>query len=359
MRGRPERDHRTHLHRKQDATLPPSSPETSAAARTVPVERVRTGTVRHEVVQVLQQTVEPMAGSYPAGLLYLRRLAEQLTGTGPGAGRNLRVVVTVPTLRLAGVVAVLGSALAPVECRDCEHAKLERGVRVAGWVSGRLTDLRLVAVSDDELNFGGFRLRGNRDSVHRLPAGFPKRGDTRLPDDDRQEVAQALACAKDVVGQRLSAAAAHPVVVAGEPGTFRTDVDLLSEASTSLHPRGRLFAGAHLHDWFRYPVLLMGAIPDRDDVPWVAELRPRLVVIPGSAGWVASSRRNWPDVPVLVLLSRRSPAAVGAAALLKASGWAAPARVPAALGPLLRPTAGLEVLCVTEPEAAAVDEDLW
>jgi len=49
---------------------------------------------------VLQQTVKPAAGSLPAGLLYLRRLAEQLTITGPGPGRNLRVVVTVPTLRL-------------------------------------------------------------------------------------------------------------------------------------------------------------------------------------------------------------------------------------------------------------------
>lgn len=324
----------------------------------MPVERVRTATVCHEVVQVLQQAVEPATG-YPAGLLHLRRLAEQLTIAGPGVGRNLRVVVTVPTLRLAGVAATLGSALAPVECRGCEHAKLERGVRVAGWVSGWFTDSRLVAVSDDELMFAGIRLRGNSDSVHRLPTDFPQRRDTRLPDDVRQEIAQAHGCSEGVVGQRLSAAAAHPVVVAGEPSTFRADVDLLSAASTSLHLRGRLFAGAHLHDWFRYPVLLMGAIPDRDDVPWVAALRPRLVVITGSAGWVTSSRRNWPDVPVLVLLSRRSPAAVDVAALLKASGWVAPAVVPPALGPLLRPTVGLEVLCVTEPEAAALDEDLW
>jgi hypothetical protein len=51
------------------------------------------------VARVLQQTIEPAAGSLPAGLLHLRRLAEQLTITGPGGGRNLRVVVTVPTLR--------------------------------------------------------------------------------------------------------------------------------------------------------------------------------------------------------------------------------------------------------------------
>jgi hypothetical protein len=64
-----------------------------------------------------------------------------------------------------------------------EHLKLERDARVAGWVSGRLTDSPFVALSDDELTFGGIRLRGNRDSVHRLPAGFPERRDTRLSDD--------------------------------------------------------------------------------------------------------------------------------------------------------------------------------
>ncbi|WP_163670830.1 hypothetical protein [Mycobacterium parmense] len=257
------------------------------------------------------------------------------------------------------MMAALGAAFARVDCFDCEHLKLERGVQVAGWCSGRLTDKRLDELSDDELRFGGLRLRGNRDSVHRLPAGFPHRPDTRLPDNVRVEVAEALDCAQGVAGQRLSATCAHPVVVAGEPGSFRADVDLMFPSETSPRLRGRLFAGLQLQGWFRYPVLLMGAIPDRDEVPWAAALRPRLVVIVGSAGWVASSRRNWPEVPMLVLLSRRRSAAADAAAGLQASGWAAPAVLPATLSALLAPRAGLEVLSLTEPEAAAVDEDLW
>ncbi|MEV3938614.1 hypothetical protein AB0K52_21900 [Glycomyces sp. NPDC049804] len=306
-----------------------------------------------------QQAAESTAGSFPSSLHNLHRLAEQLTITAPSVDQNLRVVVTVPTLHLAGVAAALGSVLAPFECLDCAHAKLEPGIRAASWVSGQLKDLRLREVNDLELDFGGFRLRGNRDSVHRLPAGFPQRSDTRLPDDARHEVAEALGCAEGVAGQRLSAAAAHPVVVAGEPGTFRADVDLLSDAAASLHLQGRLLAGAGLQDWFRYPVLLMGSIPDVADVPWAAELCPRLVVITGSTGWIASSRRNWPSVPLLVLLPRRSPAAADAAAMFKESGWPTPTVVPAELGSLLQPTAGLEVLCVTEPKAVPVDEDLW
>ncbi|MBS4730513.1 hypothetical protein MSM1_20035 [Mycobacterium sp. SM1] len=103
----------------------------------------------------------------------------------------------------------------------------------------------------------------------------------------------------------------------------------------------------------------MGAIPDREDVPWVATLRPRLVIITGTAGWLASSRRNWPDVPMLVLFSRRSPAAADAAALLKASGWGSARCAARRTAPAAAADGGLGVLCLTEPATAAVDEDLW
>lgn len=269
------------------------------------------------------------------------------------------MVVTVPTLRLAGVAAALGAVVADVRCGDCLHTRLERGAQVTGWVSGKFVDATLNGLDDDELTFAGIRLRGNRDSLHRLPDGFPKRHHWRLTDELRAEVAAALRCPEAVAGQRLSAAAAHPVVIAGAPSAFRDDVDELAAASPRLHLRGRLHAGGHLHDWFRHPVLVMGAMPHPEEAPWAKELRPRLVMITGSAGWVGSSRRNWPDVPILVLLPRRSPAACDAASLIGAYGWKPPDDVPPELTPLLQPATGLEVLCVVEPEAAAEDEDLW
>lgn len=311
------------------------------------------------MIRVLGEAAAPEAAGLPAGLLHLRRLAHELTRLRAGAPRNLRVVVTVPTLRIAGVAAALGSALAESPCHECAHTQLEPGAPVTGWASGKFIDSVLTEITDDMLRFGGIGLRGNRDSVHRLPDGFPERREWRLPDDVRADVAAALGCSEGVAGQRLSASAAHPVIVAGEPGAFRTDVDELAAASVGLQLRGRLHAGSHLHDWFRHPVLLMGAVPDPGQAPWAKELRPRLLVITGSAGWVGSSRRNWPDVPVLVLLSRRSPAACDAAALLCASGWSPPDTVPHGLVPLLRPAPGVEVLCRVEPDGAADDEDLW
>jgi len=246
-----------------------------------------------------------------------------------------------------------------IECSDCEHTWLECGVQVACCRSGLLTDQRLDDLRDGELRFGGLRLRNNRDSVHRLPAGFPERRDTRLSDVARREIAAAYGCPEESSGHRLSAASAHPVVVAGEPSAFLADVDLMFPACTSPGVRGRLLAGKHLRDWFRYPVLVMNAIPRFDDEPWVSALRPRLVVIAGSAAWVASSRSNWPEVPILALLSRRSPAAAEVASLLTTSGWAAPSQLPSPLRQLLRPQAGLEMLCATEPDATHADEDLW
>lgn len=310
--------------------------------------------------RMLQEKAAPEAVRLPAGLLHVRQLAYELSRLGPTAPRNLRVVVTVPTLRLSGVAAALGAVLTSgTRCEDCPHRQLAPGARVTGWVSGRFVDSTLSTITDDLLRFGGITLRGNRDQVHRLPDDFPERRHGRLPEDVRTDVAAALGCTEANAGQRLSAVSAHPVVVAGEPSVFRGDVEELAEASSSLHLRGRLYAGSHLHDWFRHPVLLMGAVPEPEHVPWAQQLRPRLVIITGSAGWVGSSRRNWPDVPILVLLPRRSPASCDVARLICASGWAALSAVPPPLAQLLRPAAGIEVLCRVEPEAGADDEDLW
>lgn len=302
----------------------------------------------------------PPSEAMPAGLLRLRDLAQRLVATSGQAERNIRIVVTVPTLRLAGVAAVLGALLADYSCHDCEHQQLEPGVRVAGWVSGRFKDASLARLGNDELMFGGITLRGNRETVHRLPEGFPERADTRLPHELRADIAASLGCTPSVAGQRHSARCAHPVVMVGEPGAFRADVTCMAEAETGPSIRGQLESGIGLCGWYRHPVLLMGTVPDAGEVPWAAKLRPRLVVLSGSAGWVGSSRHLWPDVPILVLLSRRSASACETAALISASGWPAAQAVPAALAGVLQPKHhGLEIMSVVEPDTAPPDEDLW
>jgi hypothetical protein len=293
----------------------------------------------------------------PAGLRQLHGLAAALT-SATDLPADLRVVVTVPTLRLGGAVAALGAAGVELDCTGCGHTQLEPGARVTGWATGRFTDSRLMSLTDDELCFAGIRLRGNRDSVHRLPDDFPDRPDARLTDDVRTAVAGALGCADPVAGQRLSATCAHPVVVAGEPSAFRDDATALA-AAPSLHARARLHHGTRLRDWFRHPVLTVGSLPEPEELPWAAGVVPRLLVIAGSAAWTASSRRLWPDVPVLALLARRSPAACGVTTMISASGWAMPAQLPAELDRWATPGAGLEIARLLEPAAACDGEDLW
>lgn len=299
-------------------------------------------------------------GALPAGLRRLQELGYSLACLQLSRERNLRVVITVPTLRMAGVVAALGAVLADVACRDCGHRNLAVGKQVAGFVSGKgFVDGTLDGIDVDGLRFAGITLTGNRDSVHRLPAGFPERGDTPLSGGLRAERAAALGCSPELIGHRQSARCAHPVVVVGEPSVFREDVDCLATTASNLHISARLDTGHGLHDWFRHPALLMGTIPGPDEAPWAADLRPRLVIFTGSAGWNGSWRSHWPDVPVLALLSRRSPRACETAATIAAAGWPRAAALPPHIRWLAAPGDGLEVLSVIEPANISNDEEPW
>jgi hypothetical protein len=269
------------------------------------------------------------------------------------------VIVTVPTLRMAGVAAAFGAALADVACRDCDHQNLIVGKRVAGFVSGKFVDGTLSDIDVGGLRFAGITLTENRDSVHNLPAAFPERGDTSLSDELRAELASTLECSPGLVGHRQSARCAHPVVVAGEPSAFREDVTCLANSASNLRIGARLDTGHGLHDWFRHPTLVMGTIPGPDEALWAAALRPRLVILTGSAGWSGSWRGRWPEVPVLALLSRRSPGACETAATIAAAGWPRAAALPPHVRRLLAPGDGLEVLDVVEPASVSSDEELW
>lgn len=307
---------------------------------------------------MLQRRARAEAEVLPAGLRHLHCLAQALTCLETASARNLRVIITVPTPQLAGVVVTLGATLVNRLCRDCPHTRLEVGARVTGWLSGEFIDASLDRMSDEELMFAGVHFRGDRGSVHRLPEGFPERSRWRLPDELRREVAEALKCNPEIAGQRLSASAAHPVVVVGEWSTFLKDVDLLAKASPVLHVRGRMHSG-RLEEWFRHPVLTERTIPQPERIPWARELQPRLILFTGSAAWARSSRSVWPNVPIILLLSRRSPAASRVASVISVSGWPAPRNLPPTLVSLLKPTAGLEIFCRIEPETTCDEEDMW
>jgi len=318
------------------------------------------GTVRHSRItadsglsqaapgaRTISRTVPPVAVDLPVGLARLRNIAHALTSAAVPDG--LRIIVTCPTTRFAAVAAAVGALEAGLCCDGCLHEQLGDGMRVSAYLDGRFTDRTLLHAGHAELDFGGQRLVRNRDSVHRLPYAFPERHDHKLDPDLREQLMLYLACQPAAVGFRHSARCAHPVLIVGEPGAVRDDLGVLDALHPGAHLPARLHIGTHLAAWYRHPVLAVGRLPGPGVDGWLDQVRPRLGVFAGSAGWSASWRSRWPNVPQLVLLSRRSPAAAEAAAAITA-GWAMPpAGMPHLPGGLLAPGAGLEIGVRCEP----------
>jgi hypothetical protein len=309
---------------------------------------------------MLARTVVPARPSeptdLPAGLGRLRQLAGALMSAAVPDG--LRIIVTCPTTRFAAVAAALGALDIDPGCDSCLHEQLADGVRVSAYLDGRLTDKVLLRAGQAELDFGGHRLASNRDSVHRLPAAFPERHDHRLDPEVREQLVPYLACPPAAVGFRHSARCTHPVLIVGEPAAVRDDVSVLAALYPDARLPARLDIGTRLDAWYRHPVLAVGRLPRPDDDRWLDEVRPRLVVFAGSAGWLVSWRKRWPAVPQLLLLSRRSPAAAEAAAAIGVTGWAAPEagmlNLPSGV---LVPGAGLEIGARYEPCPLNGEED--
>ena len=296
----------------------------------------------------------------PAGLARLRRLGRALMPATVPDG--LRIIVTCPTTRFAAAATALGALDVDPGCDGCVHRQLADGVRVSAYLDGRFTDKVLLRAGPAELDFGGHRLARNRDSVHRLPAKFPERHDQRLGPELREHLMPCLGCPPAAAGFRHSARCAHPVLIVGEPTAVHDDVAVLTALHPDAHLPARLDLGTGLDAWYRHPVLATGRLPRPDADGWLDEVRPRLVVFAGSAGWQVSWRGRWPDVPQLVLLSRRSPAAAEAADAIALAGWETPGAGMLNLpGGVLVPGDGLEIGVRRErrPLGGEEDEEEW
>jgi hypothetical protein len=293
---------------------------------------------------------------FPAGLARLRLLARAVTSdTTPD---SLRVIVTCPTTRFAAVAATLGALERHLDCGSCLHRKLTDRVRASAYLAGRFTDTMILHAGPVELDFGGERLTRNRDSVHRLPAAFPERRDHRLDPRLREQLISCYNCLPAAVGFRHSARCAHPVLVVGEPTAVRDDIAVLATLHPGAYLAARLDHGNMLDGWYRHPVLVAGRLPRPEADSWLDEVRPRLVVFAGSAGWAASWRGRWPSVPQLLLLSRRSPAAVEAATSITAASWPVPTSWAQNLAdPVPKAGAGLEIGFRCEPYQVPGEED--
>lgn len=274
----------------------------------------------------------------PHALDHLTGLARALA-TPAGLPDGLRTWVTIPTSRLGISASIIGALAAEPGCAGCFHADVRVGDHVVAYVDRRFEDTRLLEITD---TFFRHRTRIPRATAPapRLPDNFPERPFSRLADDERTRLAAAYGCQEPMAGHQHIRASLHPVVVVGLPDRTQCDLTVWDQIP-GIDRRAVLRATAgDVDDWYRAPLLTVGSMPSLVRRPWLAQVRPRLVITTTNAAALAAT--PWPDVPVLSLLSRRSPSTVPTAELIQQMPTT-PAVIAGRLGLALRPGHGLEI----------------
>ncbi|MGH9157112.1 MAG: hypothetical protein ACRD1K_15025 [Acidimicrobiales bacterium] len=220
-----------------------------------------------------------------------------------------RAIVALPTVDLAGAVAAAASArhlggiraAVPLPGVGPDDA----GCRVSAFTSGAYRDATLTVVTGETVSVGGTTLTRYTDVVRRLPDRFPT-------DRPRRRLDESTVAAWSIVAGSANPYRVHarvsatPVVVIGHHRPFTADVAELG----AIWPWAHDVTDCH-HDidrWFRHPVLVLepGVVPPE----WVAHVTPSLVVVVGAAAWRSPLRHALWGAPHLLLLDRRSAAAV-------------------------------------------------
>lgn len=183
------------------------------------------------------------------------------------------------------------------------------GERVAVFRSGGFCDTELRSIDANEARLPqNVVLTKNLDIIRRLPLGFPDdRGERRLRSEgETVQVWQAATGAGQEATRIHARVSATPIIVIGHRNVLDDHLTELEE----LWPGAKRFvdAGKGLDSWFRHPVIVCSP---RAELPeWRSSLRPALVVCDGAAAWNSPLRLAFPDAGHLLILDRRSQAAV-------------------------------------------------
>lgn len=307
------------------------------------------------------------ASPLPSGLRRLIRLGNILAARQWQESQCLRVVVTVPTTRLAGVAVCLGATKAEVICGpQCQHTQLDAVPRLSACYWNRHLQDHDAWRDGQGVHVGTSTFTEHLDAIHRLPEGFPARN--RVPRNtnsrNEREIADlAIAYGEEpaIAGLRRSAMGAHPALYVGNFEELRADIDAaMRPPLQTLHVLGRLAPGKDYDNWFRHPVIVVHKTPVPGIHPWLHEVLPRLIVRCGLASLLQPMTGLWDAVPHVVLLSRRAPSTFDAIGAIAEMGWKPLGRdrVPALLRQAARPGDGLEVACFCEPPGRTAVHDV-
>lgn len=269
-----------------------------------------------------------------------------------------RLLLALPTSELAAATVAVGAVSALVRLRKTAPLTApsadQVGKRVSVFHSGCYCDSELRACDDASARLrANVILTRNLDVIRPLPEDFPEdRSDRRLKSESETVQVWQEAAGVGPESTRIHArVSATPVVVIGH----RNVIDAhLAELGRLWPGAARLVdAGRGLDAWFRHPAIVCS--PQCDIPPWLREIQPSLVICDGAAAWNSRLRLEFPDAPHVLVLDRRSQAAVALVEDIKAGN---PRTEPFA--PV--PPAGIEGWRIGELRVALPiddDEDLF
>ena len=305
--------------------------------------------------------------SVPGGLRRLYDLGEYLVKYGFAFPDNLRVVVSVPTQRLASTALALGALNNEWDCDTrCGHRVTDDGPRLASHYDNRhLRDQDAWKDEKGRVYVSTQNSFASSRGVHLLPSSFPQRSPSsrgRAFEDEVNDLAEAMNVTSAQAGIERSELGAHPVIVVGHVSRFYIDVKMPRSPLAWLHPLGRLapgkFGSAKEPGWYRHPVLLANRIRNPDDeFAWLGEMEPRMVVYVGTSAVRSSVRDIWPRTPAVILLSRRANVSANALELIENLGWKhGYVEVPGSISPF-QPGSGLEISSWTELGGSSPEDE--
>ena len=291
--------------------------------------------------------------SMPAGLRQLHDLGGLLGKPDSLRPDNFRVVVSVPTKRLASTALALGAVTNPWDCDSrCDHRVTDTERRAASLYDNRqLRDQDTWRAASGRVYVSPQNSFSSSHGVHLLPRLFPRREPLprgQLFQDELEDLAEALDLTLPQAGMERSELGAHPVIVVGYVSQSFDDARLRWPPLARRHPLGRLapgkFGSAAAPGWYRHPVLLANRLRDPDDgFTWLREVEPRLVIYVGMSSVSSSIRDTWPRTPAVVVTSRRDRASANSLELIENLGWSPEAlQLVGSVNPL-QPGSGLEI----------------
>lgn len=305
--------------------------------------------------------------SVPGGLRRLYDLGEYLVNYGVAFPDNFRVVVSVPTQRLASTALALGALNIDWECDTrCGHRVSAGDPRPSALYDDRhLRDQESWKDHNNRISVSPQNSFASSRGVHLLPSSFPQRSPSprsRAFEEEVNDLAESMGLTSAQAGIERSELGAHPVIVVGNGSPFYTDVKMRRSPLAWLHPLGRLapgkFGSAKEPGWYRHPVLLANRIRNADDeFAWLDEMEPRMVVYVGMSAVRSSVRDIWPRTPAVVLLSRRANVSANALGLIENLGWEhGYVEVPGSTSPF-QPGSGLEISTWTELGGSSPEDE--